>query len=487
MRWLTGERPCDVLDLGAGTGKLTRSLVALGHRVTAVEPLEQMLAQLATRRARAWTRSSGPRSDPASGRLGRRRHLCAGVPLVRPRGGPRRDRAGPRPGGRLALVWNTRDEREPWVDELSEAMVGRSGIDHGVAEPIERSGLFGPVEQADFEHVQEIDRVALQELVLSRSYCAILSPEERRPILERVDAIFEERSRDGIVRLPYLTVCFRAVQRCSPSRWVVLTHEHVFVRTHCSDDRLPPHPGIRAPRGAAVPAEAGARARGARAGAGQGAARRAGHGGSRGGGGHPRDAHGGSARDVPRARARRAGSRGGRAGVGGGAAAPRGRGLRGRVRSSRASSCSRPAASSGSTEGWRRRSARRSPPSDLPGTRAQARVRAASSPSRRRAWPARAGGDRRGEGGAGLPRAAPPLAAAARGGPVRRARRARRPPARRARRRFRAALSRSGWGRRGSGRGASQRGGERRSLCAGDRLRQSWPRRSPSPRRSRTS
>ena len=45
------------------------------------------------------------------------------------------------------------------------------------------------------------------------------------------------------------------------------------------------------------------------------------------------------------------------------------------------------AASSGSTEEWRRRCARRSPPSDLPGTRAQARAGAASSPSRRRASP----------------------------------------------------------------------------------------------------
>ena len=46
VRWLAGDEPCDVVDLGAGTGKLTRSLVALGHRVTAVEPLEEMLEQL---------------------------------------------------------------------------------------------------------------------------------------------------------------------------------------------------------------------------------------------------------------------------------------------------------------------------------------------------------------------------------------------------------------------------------------------------------
>ena len=57
-RWLAGDEPRDVVDLGAGTGKLTRSLVALGHRVTAVEPIPEMLAQL---------RSAVPGADPARG------------------------------------------------------------------------------------------------------------------------------------------------------------------------------------------------------------------------------------------------------------------------------------------------------------------------------------------------------------------------------------------------------------------------------------
>ena len=46
MRWLVGDESLEVVDLGAGTGKLTRVLVALGQRVTAVEPLAEMRHEL---------------------------------------------------------------------------------------------------------------------------------------------------------------------------------------------------------------------------------------------------------------------------------------------------------------------------------------------------------------------------------------------------------------------------------------------------------
>ena len=68
----------------------------------------------------------------------------------------------------------------------------------GSVEPIDASGLFGPVEHATFSHVQEVDRETLRELVLSRSYCAVLSEEERAPVLQNVDDLFTEHARDGV-------------------------------------------------------------------------------------------------------------------------------------------------------------------------------------------------------------------------------------------------------------------------------------------------
>ena len=208
--WLAGETPCDVVDLGAGTGKLTRSLAALGHHVVAVEPLGEMLDRLRAAvpgvTAVAGSAESMPLPDGAADVV-----ACAQAFHWFDQEAALAEIARVlRPGGRIALVWNVRDERVPWVSELSDAMVGRTGVDRGAAAPIEQSGLYGTVEHATFEHTQTVDRDALRALVLSRSYCAVLPEEERAPILGRVDRLFDEHARDGLLTLPYVVECFRA-------------------------------------------------------------------------------------------------------------------------------------------------------------------------------------------------------------------------------------------------------------------------------------
>ena len=212
VRWLVGNEPLDVVDIGAGTGKLTRSIVALGHRVTAIEPLPEMLELLATAApgARPILGSAEviPLPDQHADVVTAAQafhwfdHAVALPEITRVL----------RPGGRLALVWNTRDDREPWVAELSRTIGSETIQRSDAVEPIEGSGVFGPVELATFEWKQRVDRAMLRDLVLSRSYCASKPSAEREVVLADVDRLFDARATKGEIELPYVVECFRATK-----------------------------------------------------------------------------------------------------------------------------------------------------------------------------------------------------------------------------------------------------------------------------------
>lgn len=210
VRWLAGDEPRDVVDLGAGTGKLTRALVGLGHRVTAIEPLPEMLELLPAAAPGAFAILGNAEVIPLPDSFADVvtcaqsfhwfDHALALPEIARVL----------RPQGRLALVWNTRDEEEPWVARLS-ALIGSEAVgENDSSTPIDASGLFEPVESAVFKFDQLVDRETLLDLVLSRSYCAKLPPAEREPILEAVGRLYDEIAGPEGVRLPYLTECFRA-------------------------------------------------------------------------------------------------------------------------------------------------------------------------------------------------------------------------------------------------------------------------------------
>jgi len=210
VRWLVGDEPLDVLDLGAGTGKLTRALVALGHRVIAVEPLAEMRAQLEAAVPEATALDGHAESIPVGD--GSADAVTSGQAFHwfdHARSLPEIARVL-RPAGRLALVWNSRDDRDPWMSRLSE-ILGNEAVEESYVLPVvDGSGLFGPVETARFTFVQTHDREGLVDLVLSRSYCAKLEPEAREPILDAVVRLYDETAEDGHVQLAYVTDCFRA-------------------------------------------------------------------------------------------------------------------------------------------------------------------------------------------------------------------------------------------------------------------------------------
>jgi SAM-dependent methyltransferase len=210
VRWLAGKPPRRVLDLAAGTGKLTRALVAAGHDVVAVEPSEPMLERLraVVPAAEAWngTAESIPIAEASVDvvTVAQAFHWFDAAAAL--------DEIARvlRPGGTVALVWNTRDEREPWVRRLSE-LIGSERLDEADLGAVFTERVpFGALERRLFRHEQRLSRAALLDLVSSRSYCATRSPQEREDVLDGVGALFDGVAVSGEVVLPYVTEAYRA-------------------------------------------------------------------------------------------------------------------------------------------------------------------------------------------------------------------------------------------------------------------------------------
>jgi SAM-dependent methyltransferase len=197
----------DVVDVGAGTGKFTASLVGRSASVTAVEPDAAMGARLAAGLpsvlAVAGTGEELPLGD-ASADVVTFAQSWHWVDV---------DRASAevarvlRPGGVLALVWNVRDESVPWVAEFTR-VIGTSIAEEfetvapPVAEPLRRDA------HAEFRWSNELDRQGLHDLVSSRSGIIALDEPERAGILAALDRLLDTHpdlaGRDRYT-LPYLT------------------------------------------------------------------------------------------------------------------------------------------------------------------------------------------------------------------------------------------------------------------------------------------
>jgi SAM-dependent methyltransferase len=214
--WLTGTRELSVLELGAGTGKLTTGLVGLGHDVLATDPLPEMLRLLSGHLPDVRTAVASAEDIPVPSRS---------VDVVvsaqafhwfdHARALPEIARVL-RPGGRVALVWNERDERIPWVRRLGR-VIGDAGHQLDPTHTLLGSQLFGYVDTATFRGWQHVDRDTLRDLVASRSNVATMTETERARVLADVDALYDEygRGADGML-LPYVTRCYKAVVRSRP-------------------------------------------------------------------------------------------------------------------------------------------------------------------------------------------------------------------------------------------------------------------------------
>ena len=211
--WLTGRLPSTVVELGAGTGKLTDVLVAIGHDVLATDPLDEMLAHLRLRHPDLRVATAPAEQIPAATRSVDTVVAAQSFHWFDPERALREVARVLKPEGRIALVWNVRDERVPWVRKLGE-LISDQDQDVDPSDVLVGSRLFGYVEETAFRHWQPLRRADLRDLALSRSNVAVLDPSAQERVLKKVDEHFDayHRGPDGLL-LPYVARCYRAVVR----------------------------------------------------------------------------------------------------------------------------------------------------------------------------------------------------------------------------------------------------------------------------------
>jgi SAM-dependent methyltransferase len=203
-----------VVDLGAGTGKLTRALARTGARIIAIEPLPEMLRELLAAApgipvlgavAEALPLKTGSVDVLVAAQSW---HWFDGILAL-----GEADRVLV-PGGRLGLVWSAYDPSIPWLGELAAIRARRAipgAPDHRTGAwraPFEADPRWRPLRQRSFRHTWTVSPQAVVDNVLSTSFLALLPGEKQATVEDEVRQTLERhsftRSRSH-VQFPLLT------------------------------------------------------------------------------------------------------------------------------------------------------------------------------------------------------------------------------------------------------------------------------------------
>jgi MOSC domain-containing protein YiiM/SAM-dependent methyltransferase len=215
-----------VLDLAAGTGKLTRQLVETGAELLAVEPVAEMRAKLQAFLPAVEALEGTAEAIPLPNHsvdavvVGQAFHWFDGIRAVS------EIRRVLKPGGALGLIWQVRDLSRPWLERL-DAIIDRVDDGHpryrtmAWREAFDRTALMAPLETTVLQTIQRGSPEMIVDRVASISYIAAMSEARRAGVLNEVrDLLATDPDTAGaeIVELPYTAHIYWTRSRSAPTR-----------------------------------------------------------------------------------------------------------------------------------------------------------------------------------------------------------------------------------------------------------------------------
>ena len=218
LGWMVGDRPTRVLDAGCGTGVFAEMLHERGHEVFGIDRHLEAVALLPERLGTRLHVVGQVESLPylscyfdvvtASESLHRFAPGLALTEMARVL----------KPGGHLAIAYNTRDDTVPWVRRLAallqqadpEAMKGDYGVDS--VDAVAESPYFVNLERRNFRNWVPITRAGLVTMIERRLATTRLDQERRSQLLAEVGEVYDSSARPPeLLMLPFQASCWRAV------------------------------------------------------------------------------------------------------------------------------------------------------------------------------------------------------------------------------------------------------------------------------------
>ena len=205
-----------VIDLGAGTGKFTRRLLATGANIIAIDPVEEMLAQLINAVPTVAARSGAAEKIPVNNAAVDAVVCAQSFHWFATSAALAEIHRVLKPGGMLGLIWNVRDESVDWAAAMSAIMSPFEGnaprFRSGDWRKVFPAEGFGPLREQQFSngHTGPPEQVIVDR-VLSVSFIAALPRPQQHIVAARLHDLVAKhpalRDQDEVT-VPYKTVVF---------------------------------------------------------------------------------------------------------------------------------------------------------------------------------------------------------------------------------------------------------------------------------------